>query len=49
MTGVEGYRFEIRNCPLGEVERLERALGVSGPLAQVLVRRGLGEPGGIPE
>jgi single-stranded-DNA-specific exonuclease len=41
---VEGYRFEIRNCPLGEVERLERVLGVSGPLAQVLVRRGLGEP-----
>jgi single-stranded-DNA-specific exonuclease len=41
---VEGPRFEIRNCPLGEVERLELELGVSGPLAQVLVRRGLEEP-----
>ena len=27
-----------------DVERLERELGVSGPLAQVLVRRGLAEP-----
>ena len=26
------------------MERLERELGVSGPLAQVLVRRGLAEP-----
>ncbi len=41
---MEGPRFEIRDCPRGEVERLERELGVSGPLAQVLVRRGLGEP-----
>jgi single-stranded-DNA-specific exonuclease len=41
---VEGTRFEIRDCPPADVERLERELGVSGPLAQVLVRRGLGEP-----
>jgi single-stranded-DNA-specific exonuclease len=42
---VERPRFEIPDCPLGEVELLERELGVSGPLAQVLVRRGLAEPG----
>ena len=30
--------------PSGSVERLQRELGVSGPLAQVLVRRGLAEP-----
>jgi single-stranded-DNA-specific exonuclease len=44
VVGVEGTRFEIRDCPRVDVERLERELGVSGPLAQVLVRRGLGEP-----
>ncbi len=38
-------RFEIPPCPSTEVALLERELGVSGPLAQVLVRRGLGEPG----
>ncbi|HEY3960617.1 MAG TPA: single-stranded-DNA-specific exonuclease RecJ [Solirubrobacteraceae bacterium] len=37
-------RFEIADCPNAEVERLERELGVSGSLAQVLVRRGLGAP-----
>jgi single-stranded-DNA-specific exonuclease len=37
-------RFEIADCPEAQVERLERELGVSGPLAQVLVRRGFGEP-----
>ena len=42
---MERPRFEIPDCPLGEVELLERELGVSGPLAQVLVRRGLAEPG----
>jgi single-stranded-DNA-specific exonuclease len=41
---VERPRFEIADCPQGDVERLERELHVSGPLAQVLVRRGLGEP-----
>jgi single-stranded-DNA-specific exonuclease len=40
---VERPRFEIADCPQDDVERLERELGVSGPLAQVLVRRGLGE------
>jgi single-stranded-DNA-specific exonuclease len=37
-------RFDIAACPPGEVARLQRELGVSEPLAQVLVRRGLGEP-----
>jgi len=36
-------RFEIADCPSADVERLRRELGVSGALAQVLVRRGLGE------
>ncbi len=37
-------RFEDAPCPAPEVRRLEQALGVSGPLAQVLVRRGLADP-----
>jgi single-stranded-DNA-specific exonuclease len=37
-------RFEIPDCPVVDVARLRAALGVSDPLAQVLVRRGLGEP-----
>ena len=37
-------RFEIVECPDADVGRLERALGVSGATAQVLVRRGFGEP-----
>jgi single-stranded-DNA-specific exonuclease len=41
---VERPRFEIADCPAGEVELLQRELGVSGPLAQILVRRGLAEP-----
>ena len=40
---MEAYRLEIPKCPAESVRRLERELGVSGPLAQVLVRRGLGE------
>ena len=43
---MQACRFEIPECPTAEVERLERELGVSGPVAQVLVRRGLGEPAG---
>src|SRR5271165_6018116 len=43
---MQACRFEIPACPIAEVERLERELGVSGPVAQVLVRRGLGEPAG---
>jgi single-stranded-DNA-specific exonuclease len=42
---VQPCRFEIPACPLEDVARLERELGVSGALAQVLVRRGLAEPG----
>ncbi len=41
---MERPRFEIADCPADDVERLQRELGVSGPLAQILVRRGLGEP-----
>jgi single-stranded-DNA-specific exonuclease len=37
-------RFHIAACPPAEVKLLTRELGVSGALAQVLVRRGLGEP-----
>jgi len=37
-------RFEIGACPSAEVERLQRELRVSGPIAQVLVRRGFVEP-----
>jgi single-stranded-DNA-specific exonuclease len=43
---VPSARFEIADCPDADRGRLERELGVSGPLAQVLVRRGLSEPGG---
>jgi single-stranded-DNA-specific exonuclease len=41
---VQAPHFEIPECPNADVERLKRELGVSGPIAQVLVRRGLGEP-----
>jgi single-stranded-DNA-specific exonuclease len=41
---VQAVRFDIPACPDAEVERLRRELGVSGALAQVLVRRGLAEP-----
>jgi single-stranded-DNA-specific exonuclease len=37
-------RFEIPECEPSAVKRLRRELGVSGPVAQVLVRRGLAEP-----
>jgi single-stranded-DNA-specific exonuclease len=37
-------RFEIPECQPSAVEGLRHALGVSGVLAQVLVRRGLAEP-----
>jgi single-stranded-DNA-specific exonuclease len=36
-------RLDIPPAPLAQVRALERALGVSFPVAQVLVRRGLGE------
>jgi hypothetical protein len=41
---VRPCRFEIAACPDAHVQRLQRELGVSGPLAQVLVRRGMAEP-----
>jgi single-stranded-DNA-specific exonuclease len=41
---VQPARFEIPACPQDAVARLCRELGVSGPLAQVLVRRGFAEP-----
>jgi single-stranded-DNA-specific exonuclease len=37
-------RFEIPDCPPGEVLALLADLGISGPLAQILVRRGYAEP-----
>lgn len=37
-------RFRIAPCPPEQVELLRGALHVSGPLAQVLVRRGLADP-----
>jgi single-stranded-DNA-specific exonuclease len=36
--------FEIVPCPQPQVQALERQLGVSGAVAQVLVRRGLADP-----
>jgi len=44
VAAVQAYRLKIPECPDALVERLQRELGVSGAIAQVLVRRGLGEP-----
>jgi single-stranded-DNA-specific exonuclease len=41
---VQPCRFEIADCPPADVERLRRELGLSGVLAQVLVRRGMADP-----
>jgi single-stranded-DNA-specific exonuclease len=41
---VQPFHFEIPDCPAADVQRLQHELGVSGPLAQVLVRRGLADP-----
>jgi single-stranded-DNA-specific exonuclease len=41
---VSRCRFEIPACPPADVLALRRELGVSGALAQVLVRRGMAEP-----
>lgn len=38
-------RFQIGACAVEDVKRLQRELGVSGAMAQVLVRRGRSEPG----
>ena len=37
-------RFEIPECEPSSVELLQRELGVSDPVAQVLVRRGMSDP-----
>jgi single-stranded-DNA-specific exonuclease len=42
---VQAPRFQIPACPPEDVQRLERELDVSGALGQVLVRRGLADPG----
>ena len=41
----EPPRLKIAPCDIGAVLALERELGVSHPTAQVLVRRGLADPG----
>ncbi len=41
---VPSSRFEIAPCPQPQVQALERQLGISGAVAQVLVRRGLADP-----
>ncbi len=41
---MDPFRFEIGDCPSADVAQLQRQLGVSGALAQVLVRRGLSRP-----
>lgn len=37
-------RFQVPDCPERDVDELRSALGLSAPLAQVLVRRGLRDP-----
>jgi single-stranded-DNA-specific exonuclease len=37
-------RFQIADCAFEDVERLQQELGVSAAMAQVLVRRGHGDP-----
>jgi single-stranded-DNA-specific exonuclease len=41
---VTSSRFEVAPCPQPQVQALERQLGLSGAVAQVLVRRGLADP-----
>jgi single-stranded-DNA-specific exonuclease len=41
---VQSIRFEVPSCPQPQLDGLRRELGVSDALAQVLVRRGYGEP-----
>ncbi|MGO9490085.1 MAG: DHH family phosphoesterase, partial [Solirubrobacteraceae bacterium] len=42
---MQSVRFEIPPCPPADVLALRRELGLSDGLAQVLVRRGLADPG----
>jgi single-stranded-DNA-specific exonuclease len=44
VAAVRAISFEIPDCPSTEVELLERELGMSAAMAQVMVRRGLSEP-----
>ena len=41
---MSDVRLQVPPCPVADVVALERELGVSSVLAQVLVRRGLAEP-----
>src|SRR3954468_8484265 len=40
----ESRRLLLNPCPTAAVARLEAELGVSNPVAQILVRRGFGDP-----
>src|SRR3954465_12332640 len=42
--GRESRRLLLNPCPTAAVARLEAELGVSNPVAQILVRRGFGDP-----
>ena len=42
---MPSVRFEVPPCPPGELAQLRAELGVSDALAQVLLRRGHGDPG----
>jgi single-stranded-DNA-specific exonuclease len=42
---MQGIRFEVPACAPQQVSRLGGALGVRAPLAQILIRRGLADPG----
>lgn len=44
-TGRLPPRLDVAPCDVGAVVALERALGISDVLAQVLVRRGMADPG----
>lgn len=41
---MDDVRFDITPAPFAACAALERELGLSGPAAQILVRRGLGDP-----
>jgi single-stranded-DNA-specific exonuclease len=45
LPSVQAPRFEIPECPQADVQELMRELGISDGLGQVLVRRGLCDPG----
>ena len=41
---MDDVRFDIPPAPFAACDALERELGLSGPTAQILVRRGLSDP-----